>query len=80
MFTFRLFFLRILSSYCRPVPVKSIDSGSTAETPDLAEEGEMLTKPYPTQPYKNHSFSCENGLPPVRIPSIISYIKGNVHK
>jgi len=49
----------------RPVPVKSIDSGSTAETPDLAEEGEMLTKPYPTQPYKNHSFSCENGLPPL---------------
>ena len=60
------FFLKFLSSYFRPVPVKSIDSGSTAETPDLAEEGEMLTKPY-----KNHSFSCENGLPPVRIPSII---------
>ena len=44
----------------RPIEVKSLDSGSTAETPDI-EENEILN-----EPIKNHSFSCENnGLPPL---------------
>ena len=47
-------------SIFRPIEVKSIDSGSTADTPDI-EENENLT-----EPIKNHSFSCENnGLPPL---------------